>query len=88
MTGRKLIPGRPLLPSEERDYQLERGSAAEQFSPRFLERLAILNELVRQAGETLEGGLFYWDRETEFTDKPPDATLAPARRNLWRASRF
>ena len=88
MTGRKLIPGRPLLPSEERDYQLERGSASEQFSPRFVERLTALNALVRQSGEVLEGGLFYWDREADFVDRPPDASLAPARRNLWRATRF
>jgi hypothetical protein len=88
LTGRKLLPGRPLLPSEVRDYQLERGSALEQFSPRFVERLTALNALVRQSGEVLEGGLFYWDREADFVDQPPDATLAPARRNLWRASRF
>ena len=88
MTGRKLLPGRPLLPHEVRDYQLDRADASEQFSPRFLERLARLNALVRESGETLEGGLFYWDGEADFAARPPDPSLAPARRNLWRASRF
>jgi hypothetical protein len=76
------------LPSEFRDYQLDRDRAAEQFSPRFLERLAVLNRLVHESGEVVEGGLFYWDRQTDLVARPPDATLAPARRNLWRASRF
>jgi hypothetical protein len=88
MTGRNLIPGRPLLASEVRDYQLDRGTASEQFSPRFLDRLAVLNRLVRESGEIIEGGLFYWDRVADYEGQPPDATLAPARRNLWRASRF
>ena len=87
MTGRKLLPGRPLLLSEERDYQLDRGTADEQFSETFIARLAALNRLVRKSSDVIEGGLFYWDRETDF-DRPPDASLAPARRNLWRASRF
>ena len=56
--------------------------------PRFLERLAALNALVRESGETIEGGLFYWDQVAEFDDRAPDARLAPARRNLWRACRF
>ena len=86
--GRKLLPGRPLLASEERDYQLDRGTAAEQFSARFLERLAALNGFVRASGETIEGGLFYWDQVNEFDDRAPDPSLAPARRNLWRACRF
>ena len=88
MTGRTLLPGRPLKPNEVRDYQLDRASAGEQFSARFLERLAKLNGIVRDSGETLEGGLFYWNEEADFVGRPPDPTLAPARRNLWRASRF
>jgi len=88
MTGRMLLPGRPLKTHEVRDYQLDRADATEQFSTRFLERLARLNGLVRDSGETLEGGLFYWNEEAEFVGRPPDPTLAPARRNLWRASRF
>ena len=87
MTGRKLLPGRPLLPSEVRDYQLDRGTAAEELSQRFLTRLAALNKIVRDSGEVIEGGLFYWDRAPEFADLP-DPSLAPARRNLWRAVRF
>ena len=87
MTGRKLLPGRPLLPSEFRDYQLDRGTAAEQLSQTFLTRLAALNKIVRDSGEVIEGGLFYWDRAAEIADLP-DPSLAPARRNLWRAVRF
>lgn len=87
MTGRTLLPGRPLKPSEIRDYQLDRGTAVEQFSASFLGRLARLNALVRESGETIEGGLFYWDRAAEVPDAP-DPSLAPARRNLWRAARF
>ncbi len=87
MTGRKLLPGRPLKPHEERDYQLDRATAEEQFAPRFLQRLARLNALVRDSGETIEGGLFYWDQVAHFDDAP-DASLAPPRRNLWRAVRF
>ena len=87
MTGRTLLPGKPLSPSEVRDYQIDRGTAAEQLSERFLDRLAALNSIVRASGETIEGGLFYWDRAGEIADRPDD-TLAPARRNLWRASRF
>lgn len=86
--GRNLLPGRPLRPEEERDYQLDRATGQEQFSPRFLQRLATLNRLVRESGETIEGGLFYWDRVADFDDRAPDPTLAPARRNLWRACRF
>jgi hypothetical protein len=88
LTGRTLLPGRPLQAHEVRDYQLDRASAAEQFSARFLARLAALNTCVADSGETLEGGLFYWDQAAEFIGLPPDPSLAPARRNLWRASRF
>ena len=88
MTGRTLIPGRPLLPAEMRDYLVDRGTAAELFSDRFLARLDALNQIVRESGETLEGGLFYWDREADFAGRRPDVSLAPARRNLWRACRF
>jgi hypothetical protein len=88
LTGRTLLPGRPLLPSELRDYLIDRGTAAELFSDRFLARLAELNKIVGDSGEMIEGGLFYWDREADFADRRPDATLAPARRNLWRACRF
>ena len=77
-TGRTLLPGRPLTPSEVRDYQLDRGTAAEQFSQRFLDRLAALNALVRESGETIEGGLFYWDRVADFDDRRP--TRASPRR--------
>ena len=88
MTGRTLLPGRPLRPDEVRDYQIDRQTETEQFSPQFLQRLGALNRIVRESGEVIEGGLFYWDRDVDFQDKAPDASLASARRNLWRASRF
>ena len=88
MTGRKLLPGRPLTPAEMRDYQIERASGDELFSHRFQARLAALNAIVGDSGETLEGSLFYRDQTTDFAGHAPDAGLAPARRNLWRASRF
>ena len=87
MTGRPLLPGRPLKPSEIRDYQLDRATAREEFSETFLARLATLNRIVRDSGEVIEGGVFYWDQAPEIDDLP-DASLAPARRNLWRACRF
>ncbi len=88
MTGRKLLPGRALSPAEMRDYQIERDSGAELFSESFLARLVALNAIVRDSGETLEGSLFYRDREADYAGHAPDERLAPARRNLWRASRF
>ncbi|MGA2045515.1 MAG: class I SAM-dependent methyltransferase [Roseiarcus sp.] len=88
MTGRKLLPGRPLKPSEITDYLIDRGDSSEIFSPAFLRRLNALNSLVGESGEPLEGGVFYWDQEPDYQGRPPAASLAPARRNLWRATRF
>jgi hypothetical protein len=84
---RSLLPGRPLAPSEARDYLIERASGEEELSARFLSRLAALNRIVRESGETIEGSLFYGHRAAEIADRPEPA-LAPARRNLWRAARF
>ncbi len=47
-----------------------------------------LNALARASDETLEGGIFYWDRDDQFAASLPATSLAPARRNLWRATRF
>jgi hypothetical protein len=88
MTGRKLLPGRPLTPSEIRDYSISREDSSELCADRFFARLKILNGFVDKSGEVLEGGIFYWDRESDYLDKPPAANLAPARRNLWRATRY
>ena len=88
MHGRTLLPGRPLTPSRTPDYTIDRADASERFSDRFIGRLKTLNALVRASEEVIEGGIFYWDRDADFFDKMPDASLAPARRNLWRATRF
>jgi len=88
MNGRTLLPGRPLKPSEIRDYSLDRADASELFTANFVTRLKSLNALVAASGEIIEGGIFYWDKDPRFADSLPDPSLAPARRNLWRASRF
>jgi len=83
-----LLPGRPLRPSEFRDYLIDHANSNEQFSERFLSRLNKLNEIVGQSGERLEGNLFYWDGDENYVNKMPAEDLAPARRNIWRATRF
>jgi|ERR1700722_9071668 hypothetical protein len=88
MTGRKLLPGKEIPPSEIPDYSIDRRDVSEIYSGGFIKRLKILNNFVRESGEVLEGGIFYWDRDAEFAENPPAADLAPARRNLWRATRF
>jgi hypothetical protein len=88
MNGRTLLPGRPLSPSEIRDYSLDRKDGSELFTEAFATRLKALNGFVRDSGEIIEGGVFYWDRDPHFFGAAPDPTLAPARRNLWRAARF
>jgi hypothetical protein len=88
MTGRKLLPGRTLLPSEMRDYLIDRKDSSELYSEDFVKRIKALNGLVQTSGEVLEGGIFYWDRDSQFAENMPAADLAPARRNLWRATRF
>jgi hypothetical protein len=88
MTGRKLLPGRELLPSEIRDYLIDRKDSSEVYSDIFIRHIRALNGLVARTGEVLEGGIFYWDRDAEFAENLPAASLAPARRNLWRATRF
>jgi hypothetical protein len=88
MTGRKLLPGRPLLASEIRDYLIDRRDSSEILSTRFLARLKELNRLVKETGEIIEGGIFYWDNDPHYENALPDPTLAAARRNLWRATRF
>ena len=77
MHGRTLLPGRPLKPSETRDYMIDRADASEVFSDRFITRLKTLNALVRDAEEVIEGGIFYWDRDADFFDKMPDPAWRP-----------
>jgi hypothetical protein len=88
MNGRKLIPGKAVPPSAISDYSIDRRDSSEVFSARFLRRLNELNRRVSDAEETLEGNIFYWDGDGDFCGRPPSANLAPARRNLWRATRF
>jgi hypothetical protein len=88
MHGRTLLPGKPVAPSQTPDYTINRADASEVFSDRFITRLKTLNDFVRGAEEVIEGGIFYWDLDADFFDKMPDPSLAPARRNLWRATRF
>jgi hypothetical protein len=88
MNGRALLPGRPLKPSEIRDYSLDRKDASELLTEGFSNRLRTLNGIVRDSGEVIEGGLFYWDKDPNFYGAAPDPSLAPARRNVWRATRF
>ena len=88
MDGRRLLPGKPIPPADIPDYGVARDTLAEELSARFLARLAALNAIVAETGERLEGNLFYADGEADFLSRPPAASLAPARRNLWRACRF
>jgi len=88
MTGRKLLPGKEILPSEILDYSIDRRDASEIYSDRFIRRIKALNSFVKDSGEILEGGIFYWDRDSQYEDNLPAASLAAARRNLWRATRF
>ncbi|MGO9757600.1 MAG: class I SAM-dependent methyltransferase [Roseiarcus sp.] len=88
MTGRKLLPGKPIPLSEIPDYSINREDSSEVYAERFLRRAQTLNSLVKDSGEVLEGGVFYWDRESEYQAQAPATSLAPARRNFWRATRF
>ena len=88
MSGRKLLPGKPLLPSEILDYMINREDGSEVLSESFVRRMKALNAIVHASGETLEGGIFYWDRDSDFHRTMPSLDLAPARRNLWRSVRF
>jgi hypothetical protein len=58
MNGRRLIPGKPLAPSEIPDYAIDRETLSELLAPRFVRRLGELNRRVAESGETLEGNLF------------------------------
>ena len=70
------------------DYSFDRKTLEEYFSETFLARTATLNQIIADSGESLEGGIFYWNADATYLDRPPEASLAPARRNLWRAVRF
>ena len=88
MNGRRLLPGKPQPASEIPDYGIERDTLDETLSSRFRERLQALNAIVGESGEALEGNIFYPDLDATFAGRPPAASLAPARRNVWRAVRF
>lgn len=88
MNGRRLIPGKPLPPSEIPDYSLHRDTLEEIFAEPFRLRLERIASIVKQSGEPLEGNIFYADLKAHYADEPPDRDLSPARRNAWRAVRF
>ena len=88
MHGRKLIPGKPVPPSEIPDYTIRRDTLDEAFSEVFRQRLERINDIVKHSGEPLEGNIFYRDGEERYVERPPADDLAPARRNVWRAVRF
>jgi Methyltransferase domain len=86
--GRRLLPGKPLEPSEIRDYSINHEDSSEVLAEAFVRRMSALNAFIEESGESLEGGIFYWHGEPIHRGRPPAADLAPARRNLWRATRF
>ena len=88
MAGRTLLPGKEIPPSEIPDYSIDRRDSSEIYSEQFVRRMRTLNDIVVDSGESLEGGVFYWDRDSQYQGNLPAASLAPARRNLWRATRF
>ncbi len=88
MNGRKMIPGKPVPASEIPDYTIHRDTLAEIFSDAFLQRLQLINAIVKQSGERLEGNIFYADLDQRFVESAPAEDLAAARRNVWRAARF
>jgi hypothetical protein len=88
MNGRRLLPGKPIPPTEIPDYSIRRDTLEEVFADPFRRRLKRIAELVKQSGEPLEGNIFYADAADRYADRPPDTGLAPARRNVWRAVRF
>jgi len=88
VNGRRLLPGKPLPASEIPDYGIARDTLDELLAGRFRERLARLNAIVAETGEPLEGNIFYPDLDPAFATNSPAASLAPARRNVWRAARF
>jgi hypothetical protein len=88
MNGRRLIPGKPLPPSDIPDYSIHRDTLDEIFADSFRQRLGRIAEIVKRSGEPLEGNLFYSDGDPDYLQRPPANELAPARRNVWRAVRF
>ena len=88
MNGRRLLPGKPIPPTDIPDYSIRRDTLDEVFAEPFRLRLKRIAELVEQSGERLEGNIFYADLDDRYVDQPPDDGLAPARRNAWRAVRF
>jgi Methyltransferase domain len=88
MNGRRLLPGKPIPPTDIPDYSIRRDTLEEVFAKRFRLRLKRIAELVQQSGESLEGNIFYADLDDRYVDQPPEGGLAPARRNALRAVRF
>ncbi len=88
MNGHRLLPGKPIPPTEIADYSITRDTLDEVFAESFRLRLKHIAKLVEQSGERLEGNIFYANLDDRDVDRPPDGGLAPTRRNAWRAMRF
>ena len=88
MNGRKMIPGKPMPASEIPDYTIHRDTLVEILSDAFVQRLQLINTIVKRSGERIEGNIFYVDLDDRFAERAPAKELAAARRNLWRAARF
>lgn len=70
------------------DYRYDRAKEQEVFSPALLEHLEELNSFVIDSGNVFEGSNFYWHGTEMHPGLLPTPSLAPARRNVWRAARF
>ena len=66
MNGRRLLPGKPIPPTEIPDYSIRRDTLEEVFAEPFLRRLKRIAELVKQSGEPLEGNIFYADIDDRY----------------------
>jgi hypothetical protein len=73
MNGRRLLPGKPIPPTDIPDYSIRRDTLEEVFAEPFRLRLKRIAELVEQSGESLEGNIFYADLDDRCVDQPPKA---------------
>ena len=60
MTGRKLLPGKEIPPSEIPDYSIDRRDSSEIYADAFIKHMKVLNNFVQESGEVLEGGIGEW----------------------------
>jgi len=85
---RKIEHDRDAAKIPNTSYRFDRKTYEEFFDADFRRRLNALNKIVVDSGKIIEGGLFYWNNASDFADRMPDPSLAPSRRNYWRATRF